>query len=605
MLKNIRIFLLFPILLNAGLFDWIEAFSSKAERAKNILESFDAGIAKALEDYDVPGLAVGVIVDGHVVYAKGLGYRDLENKVPVTTETLFAIGSCTKAFTTFVMGNLVDEGIIHWDQPVIDALPEFRLWDQYATTNLTIRDLLTHRSGMPPHEFVWYNSKMSKTEMLKRIRFLQPSSDIRKRYQYGNLMYFTAGLLMEEATGKTWEELVQEKILTPLGMNHTNFSVEKTKKSSNYAFPYLKKHDQMRNIPFRNLSLIASAGGLNSNVVDMLRWIEMHLKGGKWKDECLISPVTLQEIHAPQIIIPGAPETNESLLTAYAMGWGVVSYRGYYLVSHDGVSDGFTSVVGILPSENIGVVVLANKNMTSLPRYLSLELIDRILELPHIEWLKEGVQNIKKNKESVKQSQLQNNQSRKENTTPSHHLEDYVGLYHHPGYGMLTIDLVDGKLQAIYNDLVFTLGHWHYDVFNIVDEMQDTIISFEGKKFTFCNNAQGDIGELKVPFEPSADDIVFQRKPKEKLETHAHLCKYKGIYEIYCYIVEIVIRDNNLIAVIPGQPNYALVPTGTEHEFSVKEKVGSTVRFVLNRDNKVEEVLLIHPYGAFSAIPKQ
>lgn len=605
MFKNVRIFLLFfPILLNAGLFDWVDAFSPKAERAKDLLETFDATIEKALNDYDVPGLAVGVIVDGHVVYAKGFGYRDIENKMPVTRETLFAIGSCTKAFTTFVMGNLVDEGILHWDQPVIDVLPEFRLWDQYATTNLTIRDLLTHRSGMPRHEFVWYNSKMSKSEMLKRIRFLQPSSDIRERYQYGNLMYFTAGLAMEEATGKTWEELIQEKILAPLEMKHTNFSVEETKKHHNYAFPYLEKHEELKKIPFRNLSLIAPAGGINSNIVDMLTWIKMQLKGGKWKGEYLISPVTLQEIQAPQVIIPGAPETNESLLMAYAMGWGAVSYRGHYLVSHDGVSDGFTSVAGMLPGEGIGVVVLANKNMTSLPRYLSLEILDRLLELPHIDWIKGGVESIKKNKESIKESKIQEDLLRKKGTRPSHLLEDYVGLYEHPGYGKLTIELVDGKLQANYNDLIFILGHWHYDVFSVVDEMQDMIVSFEGTKFTFCNNSAGDIGELKVPFEPSADDIIFERKPEEKLSTLAHLSKYKGVYEIYGYIVEIVVRDNTLIAVIPGQPNYELVPSGAEHEFTVKEMVGSTVRFVLDEENIVEEVLLIHPYGAFSATPK-
>lgn len=605
MYKTVRTFLLlFPILLNAGLFDWVDAFSPKAERAKDLLASFDATITEALNDYEVPGLAVGVIVDGHVVYTKGFGYRDLENKMPVNSETIFAIGSCTKAFTTFTMGCLVDQGILHWDELVIDVLPEFRLWDQYATTNLTIRDILTHRSGMPRHEFVWYNSKMSKAEMLKRIRFLQPSADIRERYQYGNLMYFTAGLAMEEATGKSWEELIQEKILDPLEMKNTNFSVEETKKSTNYAFPYLEKHNELKKIPFRNLSLIAPAGGLNSNTVDMETWMKMQLNDGKWKGEYLISPVTLQEIQSPQVIIPGMPETNESLLLAYAMGWSAVSYRGHYLVSHDGVSDGFTSVVAMLPGENIGVVILANKNMTSLPRYLSAEIVDRLLELPHIEWLKKGVDSIKKNKESIKESKKQEDLRRKKDTQPSHLLEDYVGLYEHPGYGKLTVELVDGQLQANYNGLLFTLGHWHYDVFSVIDEMQDMIVSFEGTKFIFCNDSSGDIGELKVPFEPSAEDIIFERKPETKLSTLAQLTKYKGVYEIYGYTVEIVIRDNSLVAIIPGQPNYELVPSGSDHEFVVKEMVGSTIRFLINESNRVEEILLIHPYGAFTATPK-
>lgn len=233
------------------------------------------------------------------------------------------------------------------------------------------------------------------------------------------------------------------------------------------------------------MSLIAPAGGLNSNVEDMLKWIQIHLNGGKSKGEFLISPVTLQEIHAPQVITPGAPQTSESLVTAYALGWLTVSYRGHYLLSHDGVSDGFTSVVGILPSENIGVVILANKNMTPLPRYLSAEIIDRVLELPHIDWLKEGLQNTKNNTDRSQQTEIQESEDRKKNTKPSHCLEEYVGLYHHPGYGDLAVDLVDGQLQAIYNDLVFTLGHWHYDVFTIVDEMQDIIVSCKGKKVYF------------------------------------------------------------------------------------------------------------------------
>lgn len=604
MLKKFGILFFFPLLLNAGIFDWFETLSPKAERSKTLLEDFDPLIEQALSDYQVPGMAVGVIVDGHVIYAKGFGFRDLESQLPVTPDTLFAIGSCTKAFTTFAMGNLVDEGKIDWDQPVIDILPEFRLWDQFATTNVTIRDLLTHRSGMPRHEFVWYNSKMDKNEMLRRIRYLQPSFEIRQRYQYGNLMYFTSGLAIERAAGKTWEEVIQERILDPLDMTHTNFSVDTTQNSYNFAYPYLEKHDQLKKIPFRNLSLIAAAGSINSNVKDMCHWVQMQLAGGVYQNKALISPSTLQELHAPQVIIPGAPESKESMVYAYAMGWGVLSYRGHYYVSHDGVSDGFTSVVGFLPKENIGVIVLVNRNMTVLPRYVSFEILDRLLELPSRDWFKEGVESIRKNKESMKETQLNDDRMRKKDTHPSHPLEDYVGVYEHPGYGKLFVELVDGNLQATYNDLSFVLDHWHYDVFVVAQEKQDMIVSFEGTKFTFCNNAHGDIGELIVPFEPTADDICFKKRALEKLATTEYLRQFTGAYEIYGYTVEIVIRDHSLVAIIPGQPNYELVPT-CENEFTVKAMTGTAVRFVMDPANKVDEILLIHPYGAFSATPKR
>lgn len=597
------IFFCLPIFLHAGFFDWHETLTPKAEKAKALLENFESKIEKAIQDYQVPGLAVGVVVDGHVVYAKGFGVRDLEEKLPVTPQTLFATGSCTKAFTTFVVGNLVDEGYFVWDQPVIDILPEFRLWDQYATTNVTLRDLLTHRTGMPRHEFVWYNSKMSKAEMLKRIRFLQPSTDIRQRYQYGNLMYFIAGLAIEGVTGKTWEENIRERILEPLEMKNTNFSVDETEKSSNFAYPYIEKSDGLKKMRFLNLSLISAAGSMNSNIEDMSHWMNMLLAKGIYNNRTLISPATLQELYTPQVIVPGAPETKETLLYAYGIGWGVTSYMGHYFVSHDGISDGFTSVIGLLPAENIGIIVLSNKNMTALPRYVSLEIMDLLLNLPSHDWFEEGLNGIRKNKESLKEKMKEEDLSRKMGTCPSHPLDEYVGIYEHPGYGKIEVQLVDGKLQVIYNDLSFVLDHWHYDVFRVIEEKQDMIISFEGAKFTFCNNANGDIGELIVPFEPQADDIVFKHKGEEKLSALAYLKKFTGTYEIYGYTLEIVVRNHALIAIVPGQPNYELTPI-RENEFTVKSMTGSTVRFVMDGENKVEEILLIYPYGTFTATPK-
>jgi hypothetical protein len=336
----------------------------------------------------------------------------------------------------------------------------------------------------------------------------------------------------------------------------------------------------------------------------MMHWVQMQLAGGIYQNQALISPSTLQELHAPQVIIPGAPESKESMLYAYAIGWGVLSYRGHYYVSHDGVSDGFTSVVGFLPKENIGIVVLVNKNMTTLPRYVSFEIIDKLLGLPSRDWFKEGVESIRKNKESMKESKINEDRMHKKGTMSSHPLEEYVGMYEHPGYGKLAVELVDGKLQATYNDLIFVLGHWHYDVFVVAQEKQDMIVSFEGTKFTFCNNANGDIGELIVPFEPTADDICFKRRALEKHATLEYLRQFTGAYEIHGYIVEVVIRDHALMAIIPGQPNYELLPT-CENEFTVKEMAGTTVRFVMDANNKVDEILMIHPYGAFSAIPRR
>lgn len=589
----------------ASILDWFSPLSDLAKRAQAVMEGFDPIVERALIDYNVPGISIGIVIDGYLVYAKGFGYRDLERKLSVTADTVFPIGSCTKAFTSFVMGTLVEEGLLHWDQLVVDIIPEFRLYDQYATQNLTMRDLLTHRTGMPRHDFMWYNSKMTRADVIRRIRYLEPSCDLRERYQYNNLMYLIAGYAAEQLSKKSWESLVSDRILKPLGMNHTNFTIDEMIKEIDFATPYIEKNNMCNKMTLRDISLIGPAGSINSNVNDLARWVQMQLNGGTYENHSLISPATLQEMHTPQVIIPGAPETKESLLSAYGIGWGISTYRGQYLLSHDGGVDGFTSAVGLLPRQGVGVIVLANRNLTSLPRFLSLQAIDRVLELPFIDWLQQGLDGIHKSKESAKVSKMKEDLLRKKGTTTSHPLEHFVGAYEHPGYGIISLALVDGKLAAIFNGLPWQLDHWHYDVFVISEGTQETLISHEGTKISFRNNVKGDIDELLIPLEPKASDIVFCRKCEEVYSTLDYLRQFTGLYEIYGHTVEIVIRNHALCAIIPGQPLYQLEPTASENEFTVKSMTGSTIRFILNGEGKVDEILLVQPYGAFIAKPKK
>lgn len=601
-----RLFLIavcFSVHVQASIFDWFNPLSEKAKRAQMLMEGFDPVVEKAIKDYNVPGAAIGIVVDGHLVYSKGFGFRDLESKQPVTADTVFAIGSCTKAFTSFVLGTLVDEGAIYWDQPVIDILPDFRLYDQYATQNLTIRDLMTHRSGMPRHDFMWYNSTLTRQEVMRRLRYLEPSCDLRERYQYNNLMYLTAGYAIEQLTGNTWEEIVRDRILKPLKMEHTSFSSEEMQKERDCAFPYLEKDNKLKRMNFRDFSLIGPAGSMNSSVADLSRWVQMQLDGGVYDKLPLVSAASLQEMHTPQVIIPGAPETKESLLYAYGIGWGISSYRGQYFVSHDGGVDGYTSTVGLLPHSKVGIVILVNKNLTTLARYLSLQIIDRVLELPPIDWIKEGLDGIQKSKETAKERMMNEDLMRKKGTSPSHPLEHFVGQYEHPGYGIYEIELIDDKLHATFNGISSILGHWHYDVFVISEETQDTFVSREGTKISFRNNLKGDIEELVIPLEPNTEDIVFKRKSDMAHAALSYLRQFAGLYQIYGYTVEIAVRNHMLCAIIPGQPVYELVPSA-ENEFVVKSMTGYNVRFVLDSQGKVEEVLLIQPYGAFTAKPK-
>jgi CubicO group peptidase (beta-lactamase class C family) len=553
----------------------------------------------------VPGLAIGIVSEGQLVYGKGFGWRDQENQLPTTVDTVFSIGSCTKAFTSFLAGTLVDEGVIHWDQRVIDLYPEFRLFDGHATLNLTMRDLLTHRSGLPQHDLMWYNSSvLTRLDVMRRLRYLEPSCDLRERYQYNNLMYLAAGFTMEYLMARPWEALVSERILNPLGMRHTSFHISDMQNESDFAVPYIEKNETLKRMEQHDISLINPAGGINSSVQDLAKWLQVHMSGGRMGDKSIVSPAVMQEMHAPQTIVSGAPESNESLIYATGLGWNVVSYRGHYYVSHDGGIGGFTSVIGFLPRDDLGIIVLSNKNLTTLPRYLSSQILDLLLGLPRIGWLEEGLDGLKKTRSAKQESLKKEDLARKKDTQPSHPLSEYVGEYTHPGYGTLSVVEKEGKLSVLLNNLECDLDHWHYDVFVISEEKQDMLRSREGLKLSFQNGLNGEIEKLVIPFEPKAGDVVFLKRPSESLATNSYLQQFVGIYEIFGYVVEITLNRGVLCALIPGQPCYELVPEA-KNEFSVKSLAGYNVRFVMDMDQKVEEVLLIQPYGAFSATPKR
>ena len=253
----------FPFRLEAGI--------DPVMSAKGALIGFDSFVNEAIKAWEVPGLALGIVKDGRIILAQGYGFRDIEGKLPVTPKTLFAIGSCTKAFTTFVMGTLVDEGKLDWDAPVRNYIPEFRMYDRVATELMTPRDLVTHRSGLPRHDLVWYNATISRKKIVDRLPYLVPSETFRSKFQYNNLMFMTAGYLVERVTGQSWEDTVRHRIFEPLGMTGSNFSVKDSQKTADFAKPYADRDDKVVEVPFRDISNAGPAGSINSNVEDMAR----------------------------------------------------------------------------------------------------------------------------------------------------------------------------------------------------------------------------------------------------------------------------------------------------------------------------------------------
>lgn len=254
------------------------AQTDPAAKTSDAMSGFDGFAAGALTSWNAPGASMAIVTGGKVVYAKGFGKRDVKNDLPVTTDTLFATGSCTKAFTTFVLGQLVDEGKVDWDKPVARYLPGFRLYDTVASQELTPRDLVTHRSGLPRHDLVWYNNQtLTRKDLVERLQYLPPSAELRERWQYNNLMYLTAGYLIEQLTGKRWEDAVLERVFTPVGMTHSNFADLDSQKVSDFAKPYRDDHDKLLEIPFREVGNMGPAGSINSTASDMAKWMLVQL----------------------------------------------------------------------------------------------------------------------------------------------------------------------------------------------------------------------------------------------------------------------------------------------------------------------------------------
>ncbi len=437
------------------------------------MENFGEFVNGMLAVWKTPGVAVAVVKDSEVVFAEGFGFRNQGEKLPVTAETLFAIGSCTKAFTAMAMGILIDEGKLDWDKPVRNYLPTFKMHDMFTSERMTPRDLVCHRSGLPRHDMMWYNSPRTRVEIFDRLQYLEPSKDFRTVWQYQNIMFMTAGYLVGRVSDSDWETFVQQRILNPLNMKNTNFSVRTSQETSNYAKPYHKKQDDINEIPFRNIDSIGPAGSINSNVIDMAQWLMLNLDKGKYAEKPIISEGNLSQIHSPQMVIQETLKYKEFLYGSYGMGWGIGSYRGHLLIDHGGGIDGFSALTSFMPQENIGVVVLSNLDGVPLPSVLTYQIYDRLLGLDLIPWSERFKKDYDEAQEAVEKGKAKAIAARKLDTKLSHPLVDYAGYFEHPGYGVVSIKKDGEELKIIINEMTFPLTHYHYDIFEMIMEIFD------------------------------------------------------------------------------------------------------------------------------------
>ena len=495
------------------------AYSSSSDKSLKALEGIEDVINQALKDHNLPGAGVAVVHKGQVVYAKGFGYRDLEARKPMTPNTLFAIGSTTKAMTTTVLGMLVDEGKLEWDKPLRNYLPAFRLSDPIISERITLRDLVTHRTGLPGHNLAWLNNnECTRAELIGRLAHLELNADLRERWQYNNLMFMTAGYLAGQADGGTWEEVVRKRVFEPLGMTRSNFSVTQSQQDDDFAYPY---HRNER-IPFRKLDVIGPAGAVNSSINEMTRWLLFNLNDGRVDTLQLINPATLAELQSPQMITGQSLGHPEISGFNYGMGWFINTYRGHRCVSHGGGIDGFSTALALYPDDDLGVIVFNNGEFGELriSHLIGNCISDRMLGLKRLDWLDQekkknprpGVTEEETKETNKAESKPTGKEAEIPATHPSHSLSDYAGEYCHPGYGAMKITLVNDSLKLTFNGFVTMLEHWKYDIWSGIDTENGGSFSFKDMKFLFRTDLNGLISAVEATLEPQVEPIIFKKK---------------------------------------------------------------------------------------------
>lgn len=583
----------------------LERFSATGPTDEELAAHLREYVPKILDTWKVPGLALAVIRDGKIVLTEGYGYRDLEKKVPVNADTLFAIGSSSKAFTTAALGILVDEGKLDWDKPVRTWMPDFKLHDPFATERMTPRDLVSHRSGLPRHDLLWYGTNATRAELVARLGDLEPNVDFRTHWQYQNLMFMTAGYLVEKVSGKSWEDFVRERLFTPLGMTASDLSITQMETVENRSLGYKEKDEKegggIEIIPYRNIDAIGPAGAINSNAVDMAKWVQFHLGNGTWEGKTILARSTLDELHRPVILLDGAGGSAAASLLAdeelpfmmYALGWFVQPYRGHLVVHHGGNIDGFSAFVTLLPKERDGVVILTNLDGTVAPFILANHIYDRLLGLPEKDWngkLKARRDEIRK---AAQEAEAREDEGRKKGTKPAHALDEYAGVYTHPSYGDLRIERQGNGLAVSYNALQKTpLEHWHYEVWNLTEG------EGKGTKINFQTNAQGDVDRLSLPLEPAVAEIVFTRKPTQL--TAEQLRRFVGEYELPGAVATVELQAGDRLTVtVLGQPTYELLPYRA-NELKLKGLTGYSLRFE-EENGVVTAASFVQPNGTFRA----
>lgn len=460
----------------------------------------------------IPGAALAVVSGGQTVFAEGFGFGDLDAKRPVTAGTVFPIASTSKAINATLLGMLVDEGRVAWDCPVQHYLPTFQLQDACRSVHVTLRDLITMRTGLPRHDWLWTENPITRAELVCRLRHLDLSAGFRERFQYSNLTVTAAGHIAEIVTGQSWEALVEHRILRPLGMDSTRFS---TPQATECTVAY---HENTRRqlIPTRRLATEVSApagGSIHSTVLDMSRWIAFNLNGGCAAGRRLIREQTLREIQTAQILMDAGAEARKPN-ASYALGWTVDTYQGRRRLSHGGYLHDVNCEVLLFPDEQLGIVCFTNFG----PPMLALPIAEHAFDLLAGSVTGRAIEQ----KLAEYERQIEETRGRHAavprvlGTKPSQQLLAYAGTYVHAGYGDFEVLATSSALTMRRHGLVLPLEHWHYDAWVVAEndlfEIHAPHAFDRASRIVFESNADGAIAALSIQLEPAVAPVRFRKR---------------------------------------------------------------------------------------------
>ncbi len=476
-------------------------------------DRIDGKIEAMLADWTAPGVAVAVVQDDSIVFARGYGVRTLGEPGPVGPETRFAVASNTKAFTAALLVQLQEEGKLSGDDRVIDHLPEFRMHDAWITREIQIQDLLTHRNGLPTFggDHLWIGQNLPRDEVVRRIRWLEPAGDFRASFHYQNLMYLVAGQVAAAASGQNWDQLMQERILGPLGMTGSSTTLAALRGIEDVASAHERVGSELMPVDYDDVRGVAPAAALNSNVLDMAQWMRANLNGGEVDGTRIFSERAaraMQSVQYPLGVSPWAEANLGQRFNGYGFGWFIGEYRGRKVVTHSGGLTGMISLQTLLPEEGIGVVVLTNYAPSAPTRAITYTVLDALLGEPERDWNSVYLGFVEQGEQRRARTETELQDSRIRDTTPSLDLEAYTGSYEDELSGPAEVRMEDGHLVFDYNPRhLGDLEHWNHDVFRV--HWRHPI--FDMEPMTFLKFSLGQNGQVEALTVTFYDPIRFDR----------------------------------------------------------------------------------------------